>query len=34
MFPGSLIASMCNLEEAEYFEASEEAKDAPVVNFE
>ena len=34
MFPGSLIANLCGLTEAEYFEASEEAKDAPVVNFE
>lgn len=34
MFPESFIANMCGLEEAEYFEASEEAKDAPVVNFE
>lgn len=34
MFPGSLIADLCGLEEADYFEASEEAKDAPVVNFE
>lgn len=34
MFPASLIANMCGFTEAEYFEASESAKDAPVVNFE
>ena len=34
MFPKNLIANMCGFEEAEYFEASEEAKDVPVVKFE
>lgn len=33
MFPKNLIANMCGLEEAEYFEASEGAKDVPKVEF-
>lgn len=32
-FPKNLIASMCNLEPAEYFEASENAHEVPDVNF-
>jgi LemA protein len=34
MFPASLIANMSGFTEAEYFEASEGSKDAPVVSFE
>jgi len=34
IFPKNLIANMCGLDKAEYFEASEEAKDVPVVKFE
>ena len=32
-FPGSIIAGMFNFEKAEYFEADEGSKEAPVVNF-
>ena len=32
-FPQNLIANMCGLDEAEYFEASETAKDVPTVSF-
>lgn len=32
-FPKNLIANMCNLEPAEYFEASEGAKEVPTVQF-
>lgn len=34
MFPGSIIAGMFGFSSAEYFEASENSKEAPVVNFE
>lgn len=33
VFPKNLIANMCGLEKAEYFEASEGAKDVPKVEF-
>lgn len=33
MFPTSIVASMGGYEAAEYFEADDDAKDAPVVNF-
>jgi len=33
MFPNSIIAGMCGLTDAEYFEASEAAKEVPVVDF-
>lgn len=33
MFPTSIIASMSGYEAADYFEADEDAKDAPVVSF-
>ena len=33
VFPKNIIANMCGLEKAEYFEASEEAKDVPKVEF-
>ena len=33
MFPGSIIAGMFGFASADYFEASESSKEAPVVNF-
>lgn len=33
MFPGSIIAGMFGFSSADYFEASESSKEAPVVNF-
>ena len=33
MFPGSIVAGMVGCEPADYFEADEDAKDAPVVKF-
>ena len=33
MFPTSIIAGMKGYESADYFEADDDAKDAPVVNF-
>lgn len=33
MFPTSIVANMAGYEAADYFEADEDAKDAPVVSF-
>ena len=33
MFPGSVVANMIGCQPADYFEADDDAKDAPVVNF-